>query len=651
MLRGVNIFCAEPGRQFQAIRRVLVLFLLPLGLLTATTLWKQQTSLELYPPASVALWIEPLPPAKSHDTVLADMLKNASWQDVQTPYTAQPWLSTTGAEHYWAWMRITLPPPLKDRNARDGRVGVMIKRVIGSGPWTAWAEGQLLQTNQKDWGIQWNTPLRVLLPVGANELYLSMPVRADQGFALGTLYTGSADDIELAWHERELWMTGLPRVAAIIAILLAAMTLPVALRHRSEPMYTLFCANALVWCLTNLQYFHDYTGNPGLSSWFGLAMDLSINWNVVLTLLFAFEFLPQQRHPRLAGGLIAYAVLSSVIATISLLLGNYDLFTNHYGNIVVFLVGLHVYLRDWSKGPTRESTVLLLTLLALVGTGVHSLLFVSSMAEPDHVHTFPMAVLASFFAYLYALSRRWAGAIRTAQAHQEELQYQLTQQKKQLQQQHEKIAAMELAQQLHALRQTLLQDLHDGLGSNLTSALVQARTGALNGEDTVLLLQELAQELRQLSAAPSQIGDSVGDILAQLRQRIDKRLARSAIHLQWDVSPKLPALHQLAPEAGIHLRAILNEAVANAIKHANASELHVHASVQDNLLNITVRDNGIGHIRTKKLNKTSGQGLHGMKTRASSMGWTIQAQPAATTDTGFVVELQIPVQSKIRCTE
>lgn len=644
MLRGVNIFCADPNAQFLALRRVLALFLLPMALFVAATLWQQRSTPVLQPPAELALWLEPLPAGQSGaSTPTQGTPDNARWHSLQTPYTAAAWASPGPASHYRAWLRIRLSPDLQERSAREGRAGILLNRVFASGPWSAWAQGQLLQTNQRDWSIQWNTPLSVLLPVGASELYLALPVQADQGFALGSLHTGLAADIALAHHDRTLWMTDLPRAATIIALLLAAMTLPVALRHRSHPVYTLFCANALVWSVTNLAYFHDYSGNPGFSSWFGLAMDLSVNWNVVLSLLFALEFMPQ-RHPRLAGFLVAYAALSTLGAIAATLLNRYDLFINHYANILVFSASALVYLRDWAKAPTREATVLLFTLLATLITGLHSLLFVSSMARPDHVYSFPMAVLASFFAFLYVLSRRWAAAIRTAQLHQAELQEQLTAQKEQLQQQHEHIATLELTQQLHKQRQAMLQDLHDGLGSNLITALEQARTSTLPPDDAVLLLEELSQDLRQLSAAPSSVGLTVSDLLAQLRGRIDRPLARSALQLQWDVAPRLPKLQQLPEGAGVHLRAILNEAIANVLKHAYATELRVHASVVGALLHISVSDNGTGQRHPgRPPSPSGGMGLSGMHSRARAMGWTLHATTRPAPATGFAVTVQIPL--------
>lgn len=620
MLPGVNIFSADPERRNRAVRLVLAIFLLPLGLFVGIAVWQYRITPNVQQVEHLASWLEPLGNADFTPDYLQQLavkspdFSGATWAEAASPLVV-PALSVETNAKSRLWLRISVPEPLVTQSMHDGRLGILVNRIIGSGPWSAWSDGGLLQTDRKDWGMQWNTPMRVMLPAGAREVYLGLPVIDSEGYALGSIFLGSADDINLAWQARDLLMTDLPRAASIVALLLALMTLPMVLRHRRERVYALFSAVALIWCLTNLQYFHDFTGNPGLSTWFGLAMDISINWNVILSLLLAFEFLPR-RAPWLTGGLLAYAALSTIAALAMMLLGEYSLFANHYGNIAAFFIGLAVYVYRWVKAPCREGLVLLLAMLGLLGTGVHSLLYVSSMSHPDHVHTFPFAVLGSFFAFLYAISRRSALAIEASEKYQSELQRQLSEQKALLDSQYRQIAELEIQQRLTTQREAMLQDLHDGLGSNLTSALFQARQGNLSQTDTVLLLQELAAELRQLSAAaPSLLG--VNDILAELRQRIQKRLTQGGISLEWAVGTDLPRFDRLPAGAGQHLRAMLSEAIANVLKHAGASRIRVFAECFQNELTIEVADNGCSFDPD---NNNAGRGLAGARNRAELIG-------------------------------
>lgn len=639
MRHGVNIFSADPAQRDRAVRRVLAVFLFPLGIFVSITLWQYRVTPNVQPASNLAIWLEPLGAVDFTPDYLQQLAVQpldfsvATWEAARSPLVV-PAQSAAGNAKFRLWLRISVPEPLAALPRQEGCLGILINRIIGSGPWSVWSADGLLQTNRKDWGMQWNKPMQVILPIGAREVYISLPVIAAEGYALGSILIGPAEDINLAGQSRNLWMTDLPRAASIVALLLVSMTLPMALRHRRERVYTLFTANALMWCLSTLQFTHDFTGNPGLSTWFGLAMDVSVNWNVILTLLFAFE-IQSRRAPWISGGLLAYAALSSIAAIAMMALGQYSLFTNHYGNIIVFLIGLAVFMYRWAKAPSREGFVLLLAMLLLLSTGVHSLLYVSSMSHPDHVHTFPLAVLGSFFAFLYAISRRSALAIETAEQYQSELQRQLAQQKTQLEAQHRQIAELALQRQLTNQREAMLQDLHDGLGSNLTSALFQARKGSLSQTDTVLLLQELAEELRQLSVAePASLG--VNDILAELRQRVQKRLTQGGIGLEWQVATNLPGLGQLPLGSGPHLRAMLGEAIANALKHAGASHIKVFAECTQASLNIEIIDNGCGF---EPDNHKPGRGLAGARQRAELIGCEFGIEQAENRGSRFWISM------------
>jgi signal transduction histidine kinase len=64
---------------------------------------------------------------------------------------------------------------------------------------------------------------------------------------------------------------------------------------------------------------------------------------------------------------------------------------------------------------------------------------------------------------------------------------------------------------------------------------------------------------------------------------------------------------------------VVAEALANAAKHAHASEVTVSAHRVDDYLRISVQDNGIGGAELGK-----GSGLIGLKDRVETLGGTIR---------------------------
>lgn len=190
-----------------------------------------------------------------------------------------------------------------------------------------------------------------------------------------------------------------------------------------------------------------------------------------------------------------------------------------------------------------------------------------------------------------------------------------------LEEQHTKLRALELKESLKAQHNAIMQDLHDSLGSNLTSALLHARSGKLNAADTVLLLQDLAEELRNLSKARTSGERTLNELLAEMRQRVQHRLTQSGIALVWDVDPNLQPLQTEHARASHHLRALLGEAVANVIKHAQASQISLRAVGKDAGIEITVTDNGCGFAPAST---PTGRGLPGMYYRTEQLGASLQ---------------------------
>lgn len=92
-------------------------------------------------------------------------------------------------------------------------------------------------------------------------------------------------------------------------------------------------------------------------------------------------------------------------------------------------------------------------------------------------------------------------------------------------------------------RQRLMQDMHDGLGSSLTSALHLVRHGKAGTEE---LAQVLAEGMDDLKLAIDSMEPVDADLLllATLRFRLAPRLGSMGMELRWEVQdvPLLPWL-------------------------------------------------------------------------------------------------------------
>jgi len=96
------------------------------------------------------------------------------------------------------------------------------------------------------------------------------------------------------------------------------------------------------------------------------------------------------------------------------------------------------------------------------------------------------------------------------------------------------------------------------------------------------------------------------------------------------------------PNIAMHLYRIVQEAVANAIKHGRATEIIITLRASSDLLELFVEDDGTG-IATPL--HTSGMGLRTMSYRADAIGATLTLAPRPSNGTRLCCSLPLPPDS------
>ncbi|AOW13274.1 hypothetical protein LPB72_06535 [Hydrogenophaga crassostreae] len=615
---------------------------LPMGVFSWWTYLQAPSRLaELKRVEGVSVWHEPLGNRVIDQTTVRDIVRTppnwqeAHWTPVELPNFIELGHSVElppDAPKLRAWFRIPIPVDAEGSRSH-GRQGLLGFRVQG-GAWSVWADGKLIQSNLSDWRIQWNVPLRITVPLGAREVLIAVPYAEPLGYSVGSLFVGPMDVVDSAWQERNVLYLDLPRFMSVMALLLMVVSLHLAWSRPKDRMFALLGFNALIWSVTCLQFSFDVTGFDSLWLWFGSVMDSSINWMVILGFIFAFE-LESIRVPRLTAVMLLYAVLGTFVTLPVWGWQKSALIAQQYGNIAVMMVGLLVLGWHVIRHPRREGVVIFLALLTHLGLGVHTLLNLTNQTNPDSFYSFSLGVVVLYFAFMYAVGRRTVAALNSTERHEGELKNRLAEQEIRLSEQHVRLQQLEVARRLDTQRDNIMQDLHDRLGSNLTSALLQARKGVLSPDETVLLLQDLADELRHVGGLASQEQRSLNELLAELRQRVQNRLAHGGIYLVWDVDPALGL--QLSAQAAQHVLAMLSEAIANVIKHAEAKQIRLEARRQGGEFVITITDNGNGFDPESV---EPGRGLPGMHQRTAALGGALQIVVAD--PRGTVWRLRLP---------
>ncbi|MEA1898891.1 MAG: response regulator [Bacteroidota bacterium] len=161
-------------------------------------------------------------------------------------------------------------------------------------------------------------------------------------------------------------------------------------------------------------------------------------------------------------------------------------------------------------------------------------------------------------------------------------------------------------------RKQIAQDLHDDLGQILTAIKMDLswlekkllesksdfvkKTGSIKDVVTqsIKAVQRISANLR-----PS-ILDDLG-LMEALNWQLNQFHERTGILLKLDLPDEEP---ELLPEQAISVYRIVQEALTNIARHANASKVQLSISVDKNDLNILIKDNGIGisenHVKSSK---------------------------------------------------
>ncbi|WP_331078634.1 GAF domain-containing protein [Actinophytocola sp.] len=188
-------------------------------------------------------------------------------------------------------------------------------------------------------------------------------------------------------------------------------------------------------------------------------------------------------------------------------------------------------------------------------------------------------------------------------------------------------------------RRRIERDLHDGTQQRLVALsltlgvakstvpveLPELRTqlGEIAGELTATIdeLRELARGIHPASLSEGGLGAALR-ILAR----------RAAIPVKLDIRTET----RLADPIEVAAYYVVSEALTNTTKHGRASSVRVSLDQHDGLLQLSIRDDGVGGADPAR-----GTGLTGLRDRVQALGGSIEVDSPAGEGTGILVELPL----------
>ena len=207
----------------------------------------------------------------------------------------------------------------------------------------------------------------------------------------------------------------------------------------------------------------------------------------------------------------------------------------------------------------------------------------------------------------------------------------------------ERLRQLERAQLLADERKRFTRELHDGMGGHLV-ALKSILAG--NPDKNSLCLELVNQAILDMRLLIDSVGDESDDVgltMGMLRSRMEYQLKASALFVSWNMQT-LPVGWSLQKGCSIHLVRILQEAITNIIRHADADWVEIRTTgFRDNgnrMVRIEVADNGQGMSPDVR----QGRGIENMRQRCETLLGTfkLDSNPGG----GTLLSLVLPCQKE-----
>ena len=136
---------------------------------------------------------------------------------------------------------------------------------------------------------------------------------------------------------------------------------------------------------------------------------------------------------------------------------------------------------------------------------------------------------------------------------------------------------------------------------------------------------------------------AIGPMGIEKRAHIKALLTTRIINLQW--KKKFKSKNKLDKAMGLN-NISAQEAVNNALKYAEATEIRIKLNTDAEFINLTIIDNGIGFdpVEMIKSNryKTTGNGLTSMRERAELVGGKLTIDSIL--NEGTTVDVEVPLE-------
>ena len=563
---------------------------------------------------------------------------DALWQSHVLPMR---WTSGGGRSGIWLRFKFSLQaaPP-------DGW-SILFGRLANGG--TVYLNGKMVADVPLDSDVRhvhWRRPHLVNLPseylhAGENQV-LVFTSYGTGVHGIGEIDVGPTAELQPEYGSEFFVSHTLRWISLLLTCLLAIGFAALWFRRRSESLFGLLSLIAAFWALRSLDFAFET-----------LAVDMRLLTRgafyvgtAAFTALATITMWRQSgRQGRTAEvGLVVLAALGPLL--LALAGDTFDLTAGPVWQAVMLGalgVGLFALARHAMTTPNFLIKSIVLSIAIALAAAVHDFLVYVGVLPYGSPELLNIATPVLLIALGAALIDRFVRSLADVEKTNTELESRIHEREQLLKRNFDRLRESERVKASAQERQRIMQDMHDGLGSQLLSSLMLVERGALTNEQVAQILRESIDDMRLAIDALAAENSDLLAALGNMRYRMEPRLKVAGMELQWDARG-LPEDVDIDPDAVLPVLRIVQEALTNAIKHSRARAVRVTLGVDhggdSQSLSIRVTDNGRG-LAAAPGAPGSGRGLLNMRNRAGKIGAVLKVEtvPGA----GTMILLRLPL--------
>jgi signal transduction histidine kinase len=426
---------------------------------------------------------------------------------------------------------------------------------------------------------------------GPNELRFEIYADGRQSNGLSSVWVGDLDALDRDFYQWRDWLqvdllAGLTWLSALLGVL----ALAVGAVLRKDSVYIWFGLTSLANAAANSSL---QTSQPPVDadafSWL-IFVSRFVSGHLLI-LMFATFF--EKLTPRVRNAVLGYVLLA--VVGIGLSDNNRTVVTVLYLPLLLAVLAMPALMLYWSRRSRQPRQVLACVLMAVItAASSYDWLKFTGVSSFVDLYLIPYAYGGVLFMFGATLLTLLAMSLVQTQQLGSELELRVAQRTLELEQAHARLLATETQRVKMQERQDLMQDMHDGFGSQLVIAKMMVEQNTMSQAGVAQLLDESISDLYLIVDALGNTEHDLETALVDFRFRVQKRLANAQTRLHWNLDTQ--GTGKMSQRNVLHLLRIIQEALNNALKHARAQNIWIDLSVDAaaSTLTASVRDDGAG---------------------------------------------------------